>query len=110
MENNRNVIYQEIIKYLDEIQVISTHEHIEREEVRNKKELNFFHLFPQNYISSDLLKCGMPENIFFKLGTEEINFDEMWESFIKYWPLVENTTYARVINIILKDNTLCWHR
>ena len=103
MKDDRNVIYEEINKYLDEIQVISTHEHIEREEVRNKKKLNFFYLFPQNYISSDLLKCGMPENIFFRLGEEKIDFHEVWESFIKYWPMVENTTYARVIKIILKD-------
>lgn len=102
MKDDKNAIYKEINDYLDEIQIISTHEHIEREEERNKKELNFFYLFP-HYISSDLLKCGMPENVFLKLGEENVDFNQIWKYFIKYWQMVENTTYARVIKIILKD-------
>ena len=89
--------------HANNIDIINTHEHTDREEVRNKKKLDFFYLFPLIYISSDLLKCGLKDKDFFRMEQEDVSFEEKWNNFIKYWPLVENTTYARVVKIMLKD-------
>ena len=98
-----NKTYNNILSYIDTISIISTHEHTDLEETRNKKKLDFFYLLPSYYVISDILKSGLPDKDFFRMEKEDVRFEEKWNNFIKYWPLVENTTYARVFKIILKD-------
>ncbi len=96
-------IYNRLLPELNRIAITDTHEHLLSEQEYLQKEANFFSLFFQHYASSDLISAGMDIKTLEYLRTSNDPVDKKWKKFSAYWRNMENTSFARVIKIAVKD-------
>lgn len=95
-----------IIKVVNDIWIIDTHEHLAMEEDMIKKNeeqsFDFTHLFVQ-YISDDLKSAGYIGAIQQMVNNRNLSLKERWQIFEPFWNATRNTGYARVVVIAAKD-------
>jgi len=87
---------------IEELPVIDCHEHIlgpKREVTRREPIASLI----QGYVQSDLLSAGITQKELDILNNNEIETEEKWELFEKFWKKIEFTAYARVTRLIMKD-------
>jgi len=99
----RPVYCNELKKVVDEVWIIDTHEHLVREEDRVKCEVDPLSTFLPHYVSSDLASAGMSADDLNMIRNPSIPLEQRWEKFSPYWKKVQNTGYARALNIAVKD-------
>lgn len=93
----------ELLNEISSIEIIDTHEHLEREEHRANRKLDMFTVFMSHYVSSDLVSSGMSVPDMDKLKNPEIDLDIKWKIFQPYWKQVRNTGYCRAMSIAVRD-------
>lgn len=98
LNTNEEKIFEEIKK----IEIFDTHEHIMYEEERVTTDVDFF-LFFNKYASTDLVNAGLSGNNIKYLLDPNTDFKKKWKIFYPAWENIKNTTYSKVIKIILKD-------
>jgi uncharacterized protein len=89
-------------KEIEEIKIIDTHEHIEPEEERIKRKIDFFHWFP-HYTSSDLISAGMSPGALQKCRNTNIPLEERWAEFALFWECIRTTGYGKALLVAAKD-------
>jgi len=97
-----DVLFRELFRKIEELPVIDCHEHIlgpKREVTRREPVASLI----QGYVQSDLLSAGMTQKELDILNNNEIETEEKWELFEKFWKKIEFTAYARVTRLIMKD-------
>jgi len=97
-----DVLFRELFRKIEELPVIDCHEHIlgpKREVTRREPVASLI----QGYVQSDLLSAGMTQKELDILNNSEIETEEKWELFEKFWKKIEFTAYARVTRLIMKD-------
>lgn len=100
---NINQIYQELLPEIARIPLADTHEHLLPEPEYLKTKNDFFNLFFPHYASSDLISAGMNTKTLEYLRTGDDPVEKKWKNFSAYWRNMENTSFARVIKIAVKD-------
>lgn len=79
-----------------DIPIFDTHEHLISEQERRNLDLDIFFLF-SHYTSTDLINSGMSEEKYFSLSDFEITEDKRWRIFEKYWQIIKNTNYSKIV-------------
>lgn len=97
-----NTLFEELFKKIEELPVIDCHEHI----LGPKKELTRREPIAsliQGYVQSDLLSAGISQKELELLCNNDIETEEKWKIFEKFWKRIEFTAYARVTKLIMRD-------
>jgi len=96
-------LYEAIKKAVDKVRIIDTHEHLVQEKQRMATKPDLFEIFLSHYASSDLVSSGMPLEELEEVRDPKLPLEKRWEIFKPFWEKIENTGYARAINIAVRD-------
>jgi len=94
---------QQIIRTVNETRLIDTHEHLQREDNRIKGEVDVLSTFFLQYASSDLISSGMTYREYQTILDPKEPLDRRWEILAPFWEKIQNTSYARALNIAARD-------
>jgi uncharacterized protein len=92
----------DLLNYINSLNIIDSHEHLFSEEERRKKKIDLFILFSQ-YARSDLVSSGMPETKIDWIINSDNDIEERWNYFKKFWENIKNTNYSKLIINIVQD-------
>jgi len=95
-DSKDNKLITEVEAEVCAIPIIDTHEHLISEQERRNLDLDIFFLF-SHYTSTDLINSGMSEEEYFSLFDFEITEDKRWRIFEKYWQIIKNTNYSKIV-------------
>lgn len=95
-------LYQTIKEAVDKVQIVDTHEHLLQEKERIARKSDMFETFLEHYASSDLVSSGMPMKELEKVRDSKLPLEDRWEKFKPFWERIQNTGYARAINIAVR--------
>ena len=95
--------HPEIWRAANEVRVIDGHDHLAPEEKRITGPIDPLHTLFAHYAPSDLVSAGMPVQDLVYIRKHELPLAERWERFSPYWEKIQNTGYARTLNIAVKD-------
>lgn len=98
-----STLYQTIKEAVDKVSIIDTHEHLLMETERTSRKPDPFETFFAHYASSDLVSSGMPPEELEKVRDPTRPLEERWKTLEPFWERIQNTGYARALNIALKD-------
>lgn len=96
-------VNRSIKKAVDEVQIIDTHEHLIQDGERVAKGVDIFEVLLSHYASSDLVSSGMSAEDLEKVRDKSIPLEKRFVIFKPFWDRIQNTGYARAINIAVKD-------
>ena len=96
-------LYQTIKEAVDKVRIVDTHEHLLQETERTVRKPDLFETFLAHYASSDLVSSGMPLEELEKVRDSRLPLEKRWEIFKPFWERIQNTGYARAINIAARD-------
>jgi len=94
--------YVAIKSAVDKIKLIDTHEHLPQESERIKGKPDPFATFLIHYISSDLVSAGMPKDLLYRVRDVGLPLNERWRLLAPFWEKIQNTGYARALNLAVK--------
>jgi len=94
--------YATIKSAVDKIKLIDTHEHLPQESERIKGKPDPFATFLIHYLSSDLVSAGMPKDVLYKIRNASLPLNERWRLLAPFWEKIQNTGYARALNLAVK--------
>ena len=92
-----------IRKSVNEIKLIDTHEHLQREDNRVRGQVDVLSVFFLQYASSDLITSGLSYGEYEAILDPTRSLEERWETFSPFWERIRNTSYAKSVNIAAKD-------
>jgi len=99
---NQNTVFEQLMNYANNMQIIDTHEHlnIEKNYVGDKPDIlcDYF----SHYISSDLMSAGMSEKELEKIRNTGVDINERFVMFEPWLSQVKNTSYYRSLEISAK--------
>ena len=97
-------IYDELLEYTWNLNIIDTHEHLLREEVWMKGPRDILSDWLQLYFSCDLVSAGLsPSDLEIARNAESSKtFMERWKLIEPYWNAARNTGYARSLDLAAK--------
>ena len=94
---------QRIVKYVNAIRLIDTHEHIMSEKEALASAADFSCLFT-NYQASDLISSGViSDKVYTILKGKDVGLEEKWSAVRDGWSNMRATAYGRSILITAKD-------
>ena len=96
-------LYKTIKEAVDKVQIIDTHEHLLQEKEQTAGKPDLFETFLVQYASSDLVSSGIPLEEREKVRDSRLPLEERWEIFKPFWENIQNTGYARAMNIAARD-------
>ncbi|MDH5689688.1 MAG: amidohydrolase family protein [Candidatus Bathyarchaeota archaeon] len=96
-------IYKTIKEAVDKVRIIDTHEHLLQETERVAKKPDLFETFLAHYASSDLVSSGMSLEELEKVRNSGLPLEKRWEILEPFWERIQNTGYARAVNIAIRD-------
>jgi len=94
--------YAAIKSAVDKIKLIDTHEHLPQESERIKGRPDPFATFLIHYLSSDLVSAGMPKDVLYRIRNASLPLNERWRLLAPFWEKIQNTGYARALNLAVK--------
>jgi len=97
-----NSSYAAIKSAVDKIKLIDTHEHLPQESERIKGKPDPFATFLIHYLSSDLVSAGMPKDVLYRVRNASLPLNERWRLLAPFWEKIQNTGYARALNLAVK--------
>jgi uncharacterized protein len=97
-----NSLYERILTALWEIRIVDTHEHLPAENERNKNKADLLYEFFCHYASADLISSGMSNEELENMRKKDSPIEKRWKILEPYWQRIQNTGYARSINIAIK--------
>lgn len=102
MPGSKEDIKSILMKKLEKMPVIDTHEHFCPEKKHYGLKFNFFSLF-QPYIQHDLKCAGMPVEWMQRPPVTEEELEQCWKDIRDIWKYVRHGSYARVMRMALKE-------
>ncbi len=94
--------YAAIKTAVDKIKLIDTHEHLPQESERIKGKPDLFATFLIHYLSSDLVSAGMSKDVLYRVRNASLPLNERWRLLAPFWEKIQNTGYARTLNLAVK--------
>ena len=100
---NTELLKQDLYEYISGLEIVDCHEHIIDESAAIKKKTDFTLLVDQ-YNQGDFLSAGMKLEelkLFYHPDTDP---EYKWRLFEKWWPYVEDTSYAKATRLVLRHD------
>ena len=97
-------MFRQLQEFVDQIWVVDTHEHILPEEqwlAESLGRLDFSQLM--HYVDLDIVSAGMPVEDMKTIRFTDASEDYKWALFEPYWEKAKNTSYAKVIDSVVRD-------
>jgi uncharacterized protein len=94
-------VKENLIKAMEELEIIDCHEHMQSEKVRTDLDVDVFTLF-SHYTEFDLRNAGMVNAEYKILFDQRIPLDQRWKMFKPYWEQIRWSSYARAILLGVK--------
>lgn len=91
-------IQNDIVNYMEKLEVIDAHEHLPPEAGRTELDVDIFTLF-SNYTAGDLSVAGMSARDYYSLFDRDIPVEKRWQTFLPYWEKIRFGSYARAVLI-----------
>lgn len=92
------MVADDLIQYMDTLEVVDTHEHLPNEADRLKQHVDFSTIF-SHYCQGDLTAAGMDTGPFYSPDTE---IQEKWRIFEPYYAEIKNGSYARAARLSME--------
>jgi hypothetical protein len=96
-------VYQSIKTAVDQVRIIDTHEHLIQEKERTSRIADPFEIFFSHYASSDLISSGIMLEELENVRNPTLPLEDRWKILEPFWENIQNTGYARAINIAVRD-------
>jgi len=95
--------YNEILNYIETLDIIDTHEHLPcREEDRDMK-ADVLKEFLGHYFNRDLVSAGLSMENHNRVVEEELPIMEKWKMVEPYWEISRYSGYGRALDIVASD-------
>ncbi|MCE5250966.1 amidohydrolase [bacterium] len=100
---------EQIFKRVTETPFIDTHEHLMEEKGRiNGHSVSWiksddWSLVLEHYLDSDLLTAGMPQKVYDRFFSPDVDPSDKWKILEPYWWAVKNTAYGQAVCIAMKE-------
>ena len=95
-------IFKEVFDYVEELEIIDTHEHLPSEEELRDKDADILKEYLSHYFNRDLISAGLPLEDYQKIIEEKLPIMEKWKMVEKYWESSRFTGYGRALDITAK--------
>jgi hypothetical protein len=89
----------DIKDFVRSLRIIDGHEHLPMQAMRQREQTGLFGLM--HYLDSDLISAGMPREALAK--QTDTSLEEKAKTFLTYWNMARNTTYARMFRTAMED-------
>jgi len=86
-----------IKKFVDNVELIDTHEHLMEEIKKGQKNSLDFMFLLSLYADDDIKSAGMSKTQFAELLTDKFTVPEKWKIIRPFWQASKNTAYNRVV-------------
>ncbi len=96
-----STVKKELIKAMEEFEVIDCHEHMLPEKNRLETAVDVFTFFT-HYTHNDLIVSGMSESEYQSLYNHNIPLERRWEIFEPYWERIRWTSYSRAVLLAIQ--------
>ncbi len=96
-------IYKELLKHIENLEVIDTHEHLPCFEKDRDKNTDVIREYIFHYFNRDLVTAGLPENDYLKILGCNLSLMEEWNLVEPYWEVARYTGYGRALDISAKE-------
>jgi len=99
---NKETVKRDLKSYLDQLEIIDTHEHFTPEKYHLTNQYNFYNWF-MPYIQFDLVSAGMPNKYLWNPPSTDDAVKECWKDIAPLWQYVKQGSYARPFLMALKE-------
>jgi hypothetical protein len=96
-------IRQEIAEFINNLEIIDTHEHLPGFEKERNGNLDILQEYTLHYFRTDLISAGMTEADFEETMRLDIPVHERWKRLEPAWESARNTAYGRVLDLLAQD-------
>jgi hypothetical protein len=97
-----NAIYEQLLEYVNTLNIVDSHEHLISEQAHLGHYISFFHYF-SSYLQWDLYSAGMPRELIWAYPKDEADELRYWKILEPLWPFVKYGSYARPIRLALQE-------
>jgi len=98
-----SVIFDEIHKHVQTLEIIDTHEHLPAFEHLREKDTDVLKEYLTHYLSCDLISAGLRPEEYEKVIDNRLPLMERWKRAEPYWEASRNTGYARALDISVRE-------
>ncbi len=100
---NYQKAYEDILNYVESLEIIDTHEHLASSEDKRNLNNDFLTDFLSHYLSSDLISAGLSKVEFDEINNKKLPIKERWMLVEPHWNNCRYTGYGRAVLRILND-------
>ena len=97
MARRRNV-YEDLLAYIDTLQIIDTHEHLPNEADR-PKDVDVLAEYLTHYFSCDLISAGLSDEDLARVKDSSKDLLQRWRRVEPYWDAARSTGYGRALDL-----------
>ena len=97
-----NALYGRLLRSLESIETVDTHEHILVEKDRLSQHVDFFTL-GSHYANNDVISAGLPLPDAATIGGDKASAAEKWRLFEPWWRFARFTGYGQALRIAIRD-------
>ncbi len=98
-----NIFYNEILDFINTLEIIDTHEHLPCKEKDRNKDADVLKEYLGHYFNRDLMSAGLSREEYNIIIEENIPIMEKWKIVEPYWEISRCTGYGRALDIVAKD-------
>jgi uncharacterized protein len=98
-----NDIYNEILDFINRLEIIDTHEHLPCKEEDRDMDADILKEYLGHYFNSDLISAGLPSNDYASIIKENISVTKKWKLVEPFWEACRYTGYGRALDIVARD-------
>ena len=95
-------IFEEIFDYVQDLEIIDTHEHLPTFENKREKDTDVLKEYLTHYFNRDLISAGLKYDDYQKVINNKVSIKKRWDLVEPYWEAARNTGYGRVLDISAK--------
>jgi len=96
-------VYNEILDFINTIEIIDTHEHLPCKEEDRDINTDVLKEYLGHYFNRDLISAGFSKNSYLSIIEENIPIMKKWKMVEPYWEICRYTGYGRALDIVAKD-------
>ena len=97
------VINNELLEYLNSIEIFDTHEHLHPYEDARDRNTNILKEYMAQYVTTDMISAGLPVRELEKLFDTSVPLMDRWMIAEKYWNICRYTGHGRALDLSVKE-------
>ena len=96
-------INNELLNYLNSIEIFDTHEHLCPYEDMRDKDTDILKEYMSQYVFTDMVSAGLPDKELEKLFNTSIPLMDRWKIVEKYWDICRYTGHGRALELSVRE-------